>query len=197
MWSNVTPARRLTRATSCASVAVSIHDVRLLADERERPKPTKRESFALQLANRRTQAGRQGGRRRFVELWDVRLDEVGRRVRDGTATTVGRRAPRRIAGNPTTRYSSASETVPSATLPGELGARAHAELAVDPGQMGFDRCDGREELRSDFAIRLSRRDERRDLPLGVRQLAIAPGSRPRPPQLLLGPLRPQGRARDR
>jgi len=33
--------------------------VRLLTDERERSEPTKRESFALQLANRRTQAFRQ------------------------------------------------------------------------------------------------------------------------------------------
>ena len=77
--------------------------VRLLADERERSEPTKRESFALQLANRRTQAFGQGDRRRFIELWDVRLDEVGRRVSGRHRETVGRRAPRGIAGNPTTR----------------------------------------------------------------------------------------------
>src|SRR5215218_7346164 len=76
----------------------------------------------------------------------------------------------------------------------EVGARAHAELAVDPGQMGFDGGDGREELRSDFAIRLPRRYQRRDLPFSVRQLTIAPGSRPRPPQLLLGSLCPQTRS---
>jgi len=38
--------------------------------------------------------------------------------------------------------------------------------------MGFDGGDGREELRSDFAIRLTRRDQRCYLPFGVRQLAI-------------------------
>src|SRR3954466_16286357 len=75
----------------------------LLAAEGERSEPTKRESFALQLANRRTQAFRQGDRRRFIELWDVRLDEVGRRVSRRHRETVGPRAPRGIAGNPTTR----------------------------------------------------------------------------------------------
>jgi len=38
--------------------------------------------------------------------------------------------------------------------------------------MGFDGGDVCEELRSDFAIRLTRRDQRCYLPFGVRQLAI-------------------------
>ncbi len=89
--------------------------IRLLAYERERSKPTKRQPLTLQLGNRRTQASRQVDGRRFIELWDVGLDQVRRRVSGGHRATVGRRASRRIAGNPTTRYTSASETEPSAT----------------------------------------------------------------------------------
>ena len=191
MWSNMSPARRLTREMSCAFDRGQHPHVRLLADEGERSKPTKRQPFTLQLGDRRTEAGRQVDRRRFIELWDVRLDQVRRRLSGGHRVTVGRRASAPHRGKPDNSLLLGERDRAVSNMTGELGARPYAQLSVDPSQMGFDSRDGREELRCDFPIGPSCRDEFRDLPFGIRKLAIAPRSRPRPPQLLLGSLHPQ------
>ena len=76
----------------------------------------------------------------------------------------------------------------------ELCAGAHAGLAVDPGQMGLDGLDGREELRRDFAIRASSGDERGHVLLRRRQVAVASRPRVGAPKLVVGALLPGGGA---
>ena len=74
----------------------------------------------------------------------------------------------------------------------ELGAGAHAELAIDPCQRRLDGVLREEQGRRDLAVRAAFGDERGDPSLGLRQLARRGRAAADPRQLgarLLGPER--------
>ncbi len=78
---------------------------------------------------------------------------------------------------------------------GELGARAHAELAIRARQVRLDRALGHEQLAGDLAVRAAVGCELSDPPLRLSQLvAVARSAAAEPCDLRPRALRPQRRA---
>ena len=104
------------------------------------------------------------------------------RMRVSTETTLGRARRRRKVWRSTCfRASVGLERA------GELGARADAELRVDPREVRLDGADADEETRGDLLVRESLGDERSDAALG-----LVSARRPRPAG---GPAAARGRRR--
>ena len=84
-----------------------------------------------------------------------------------------------------------------AELPGQLGTRAHVELAVDQRQRRFDRSFGDDKCRGHFTVLLTLSDEQRDSALARRQLVTESAASADPVRLAAGLVGPGAGARSR
>jgi hypothetical protein len=107
--------------------------IRLLVDDREGSEPLHSDSLLPELRNDRTEPRRDCSCGGLVELRDVAFDEERPRACGNHSSTVPGKADMPRPGKPETWLLGAEVERAVGDSTCELGARAQAELPVDPG----------------------------------------------------------------